>query len=1389
MNPTHASMTTKAPSHGAWAAADGTHPPLVDGSGLRQFFRSSNTPVRARLWSALGLSLVVVVTAMQASAQSPPELEPLIESAGTLPGTRRQLDVRAAAPVAAAVPAGTHVISITPPGQATRQLASTNIVVRFNSPIDPLTVNTNSFLVAGETRGRYAGSFSFAAGNTEITFTPGSAFDRGETVRIDVSCLIKDALGDAIRPWASQFAVGGESNVAEFAQGQTYGAGQKPLSVLAYDLDGDGNLDLVVANTSWQGTGTNKTISVLMGLGDGTFADKVDYVTDTADGPLPLGIAVADLDGDGDGDLVVANRGTANVAVLRNDGTGQFSVPQHFPVQGGPVRVQLGDLDGDGFLDLAATHGGLNGDGEGVSVLFGLGDGTFGTPLHISTGKTHWGLALNDLNGDGRLDLVTAENWEWTCSVFLNLGGRAFAAPAPYPVGATPRDLAVADFNGDGWPDVVTANQNGSSITISTNRLDGTLGGRVDALVNGQPVGVIAADFDGDGRPEIATANHFGGSIYNARSVTVWHNAGGGFDFHKEIFTGGSQPIALVAGDFDNDGDPDLVTANWSGNSVSLLKNAPASMTGLVYVDADGSCTQNGPDELGVGGRLVRVMETPSGVTRYASTRQDGTFAAIVPNGSYRVNLVHNATTTEACNNGLGITYNVVVTNGAPVAGLVFGPSPSCQADVTCASIISWPCPVSSPVPCVHDNDHHRRTLCPCERFQYRVTVRNAGTTTWNSGMIVELRLDPGVMFCGFPTLFSVNNFGCGAVTGLGAFLGAANPLPCSPPGCSASSGQRVRWQVNCAWPAGDQGDFLVDVQVANVPLTTVLTATPFIVGFCGMSPIGGPAFPGTPSVDTVNCSFDPNDKTVAPSGCGPSGNVALGTPLEYRVRFQNLGTAPAYRVLIRDQLDAKLDAETVEILSTSHTLTDFQILPGGQMIWTFDGINLADATSDELGSRGEVRFRIRPKSSAGEGSVILNSAAIYFDVNPPVLTATTTNTLRLLPDPAAAFTSRHSDTQAGMFYDFSYTGNTPDGADYAWDFGPDATPATSTNRNPAGIQFTTPGPKLVTLTVPRFGCTAAVAQSVDAIFIPLLCSSNLVVEATSPAGALVAFNVSTAPSNCPGALMVECLPPSGTEFPIGHTVVNCSASDMCGTTNSCSFAVDVVRPPVLFNCPGNLVLYTGANPTGAVAFYSPTANSRCESNLVVQCAPPSGSFFPVGLTPVTCVAADRCGTSNQCSFVVQVTPQPGLHLVCPPDLRVATTSATGTNVFFQVEATSDCGPFDFFVDCYPPSGSFFPIGRTTVECYGYDFACGFEATCSFAVEVVPAVLLKIARASEGVLLSWPDPSTGFALQSSAPLLSTNWLEVLLPIIVVGAEKQVTVPATNEAQFYRLFKP
>ncbi|HEY0976692.1 MAG TPA: T9SS type A sorting domain-containing protein [Flavobacteriales bacterium] len=175
--------------------------------------------------------------------------------------------------------------------------------------------------------------------------------------------------------------------------------------------------------------------------------------------------------------------------------------------------------------------------------------------------------------------------------------------------------------------------------------------------------------------------------------------------------------------------------------------------------------------------------------------------------------------------------------------------------------------------------------------------------------------------------------------------------------------------------------------------------------------------------------SYDPNDKAVTPQGTGPMGAIDPGVrTLDYLIRFQNTGNAPAFNVFIDDTLDTDLDLAGLQVMGHSHPM-ELDIREGRVLRFRFDDIMLPDSANDEPNSHGFVAYRIPIRSDAAPGTVITNTAHIFFDLNPAVITNTTINTielstavgeqsaqgdmLRLHPNPTADRLTVHSSLQA----------------------------------------------------------------------------------------------------------------------------------------------------------------------------------------------------------------------------------------------------------------------------------------------------------------------------------------------------------------------------------------
>jgi hypothetical protein len=354
----------------------------------------------------------------------------------------------------------------------------------------------------------------------------------------------------------------------------TYSSGGQIALAVAVGNLGNGHLDVVVANKCADGTCTSSDVGVLLGNGDGTFRTAVTY--DSA-GLHSDGVAIADVNRDGKLDVVVANSSTSttvdngNVGVLLGNGDGTLQTAVAYPSGAfGATSVAVADVNGDGKLDLVVTNcsgnastcvGALAG---GVGVLLGNGDGTFqAAVLSGSGGNAPFGVAVGDVNADGRPDIVAANCHSSNCGQASGTVGVLINQTSPWLVYAS---LAKqVDYFGEGTADFAVwrpSNVTWYNIdTSGSNFLSLDWGLSTDTPVIG--------DYDGDGKTDIAVFRPSSGNWYIIPSST-------GKSYGVQFGTQGDVPLP---GDYDGDGRTDVAVWRPSNGTWYILP----STTGKSY--------------------------------------------------------------------------------------------------------------------------------------------------------------------------------------------------------------------------------------------------------------------------------------------------------------------------------------------------------------------------------------------------------------------------------------------------------------------------------------------------------------------------------------------------------------------------------------------------------------------------------------------------------------------------------------------------------------------------------------------------------------------------------------------------------------------------------------
>ena len=318
----------------------------------------------------------------------------------------------------------------------------------------------------------------------------------------------------------------------------TFTTGNTPFACVLMDVDGDGKLDIITANNG--GFGSDHTVSVL--------------------------------------------RNTSVIGSITNN---SFAAHVDFDVAQGPTRVTAGDLDGDGRMDIVA----ITSEGGGVSVLRNTGSigvmdtNSFAPFVHFLTGPNSWDVRIADLDGDGKRDLVSSSYNNGTVSLLKNISSpgsltvNSFAPQVDLNVGTAVFDVAVGDLNGDGKLDLVAAKYSGGAVAVYQNNStvgvlnSSSFAAPVSFATATGPIRLAIGDLDGDGKPDLAAATDAASMISVLRNIGTNGVINSSSFAARVDFASGTGPSTMVIQDLDGDGRPELEASCWGSSSVSILRN------------------------------------------------------------------------------------------------------------------------------------------------------------------------------------------------------------------------------------------------------------------------------------------------------------------------------------------------------------------------------------------------------------------------------------------------------------------------------------------------------------------------------------------------------------------------------------------------------------------------------------------------------------------------------------------------------------------------------------------------------------------------------------------------------------------------------------------------
>ncbi|MEZ4884983.1 MAG: FG-GAP-like repeat-containing protein [Chitinophagales bacterium] len=668
-------------------------------------------------------------------------------------------------------------------------------------------------------------------------------------------------------------------------------------------------------------------------FGENIFGSSKLIYNDESGSHTPNAAAIMDIDEDGQADLVVALEEGDPIIWYSPDNQG--NIVQKGSIEVSPLSVEINelrqaDLDQDGNMDLLAID-----RSDRVIWYRNLSDNEF------SSGEVSfdffWGIQkteLTDVNQDGKQDLIMFNTWDDVVQWFEGRGDGTFTEHLPIvmDMGVEIYSIVVEDINSDGSKDILYADGLGNIMVIESNG-DGTWLPPI-SIYQAEPFSfalIDIVDVNGDG------LNDFMLDIDTEMYISFQI---GLYSFSTPLYVSDIDQVYdhFYIEDLDQDGDVDILNYNNSlSSSLVIYENKLNStyqiINGMVFMDLNENGIRD-ENEFGLDNQKV-ALGPKQGIV---FTNQQGVFGYLVPIEQYGLSVLPKEDWFQTSSPEF---YLIDLYSEAPENPYNFGLLPLRPFTKVCPFINNTP------------------TRCNTISSTW-LTYRNVGTRTASGQVILE-------------------------TNGKAEFL-EANPPP------DVEEENKWIWNFENLLPS-QQNRISLKFQMPDE--TEIGAMIQNLARVDVLNEEGETIFTKTDEVESeLLCSYDPNDKLARSNLLGQSEFAYISDTILYTVRFQNTGNDTAFNIRIEDVLDKKLDWTTFHPITASHDYRTELNRETGLATFYFNDILLPDSTTNEVESHGFVTFGIASLANVGDKTKVENTASIFFDFNPPIITNTAVLTL-----------------------------------------------------------------------------------------------------------------------------------------------------------------------------------------------------------------------------------------------------------------------------------------------------------------------------------------------------------------------------------------------------------